>query len=239
MGPRSVGRTAEEIAFDEEAEEQSEVRCINVSPFPARFEIATVPGSKPRRHKLSPGGSVYLQHGYTVPFLGASRKIVQPTIESLTEREAWPGKRGPDSDGKIVWQVKPGPRLPMVVSEDRAASVKAQWDAAMASKDEALNAPLRMTLQRADGTQVQVDAEIAPSPVPLRGRKPVPVVDEEDQEGELDEPPPDIDDPIAPGEVAPVTLPKAQTASGSPLSAPTPVAPKTTVTPKPGNGRKD
>ena len=36
-----------------------------------------------------------------------------------------------DKDGKLVWIQQPGPRLPMVVAEDRTADVRAQWDAAM------------------------------------------------------------------------------------------------------------
>lgn len=191
-----VRATLEDDEFDAASEERSEVRCINVSPYTARIEIATVPGSKPRRHRLDPGQGVYLQHGYTVTFIGAGGRDVRPTIESLTEREAWPGRRDHDKDGKLVWLVKPGPRLPMVVAEDRAADVKAQWDAALRQREENQSAPLRLTLQRQDGQDVEVEADIAPRRPKAKAR---PIVDDEDQSGgPVDEPPPEHDDPIEP-----------------------------------------
>lgn len=196
MGYARSTRTVEDEDFDNEAEEQSEVRCINVSPFTARISIGTVAGSKPRRHRLEPGQGVYLQHGYTVEFVGSGGQPVRPTIESLTEREAWPGVRDYDKDNKIVWLTRPGPRLPMVVAEPRAREVKAQWEAAMKRHDEVQAGPLRLTLQRQDGVDVEVQADITPAP---KRARPAPVVDDEDQVGgPIDEPPPDHDDPIDP-----------------------------------------
>lgn len=211
MNVRTVSRTQDEIEFDRDAL-SGEVRCVNVSPFAARFEIATVAGSNSRKYTLQPGQTVMLQRGYTQPFIGASRKEVQPTIESLTERESWPGVRGTDADGKIVWKVKPGPRLPMVVAENRADEAHARWDAAMADKDAAAVAPLRMTLQRTDGSSIEVEAAI--EPVPLRG-KARPVIEDDEYQcgGPLDEPPPDHDDPD------PVTLPAATPAAPAPTQA--------------------
>lgn len=186
-------------------ESQPEIRCINVSPFTCKLEIGTVPGSRPRRHKLEPGAGVYLQAGYAEPYLTEVGKTVRPIVESLTEREAWPGVRDYDKDDKLVWIRKPGPRLPMVVAESRAAEVKAQWDAALAQRDAADTAPLRMTLQRADGSSVEVQADIERP----RAARPVPMEDAEDQAAiGHDEPPPDHDDPLAPV-LLPVAEPEA------------------------------
>lgn len=191
------------IDFDEfeiEAQSNREMNVLNVSPYRARIEIATVPGTRPRRFMLEPGESMYLQHGYCVPFLTATRKEAPPWIETHTEIEAWPGERYYDAnDSKYKWRVSPGPRLPQVVSEDRARAVAVQWEQALAQRDRDATAPLKLRFERTDGTKVEVEADV--DPVPMRGRAAAapPVIDEEDQSAPgNDEPPPDDDTPPEP-----------------------------------------
>lgn len=191
--PRSYGGAQATAHEDDDFDDAPEVRCINVSPYTARLELATTPGTKPRRHKLEPGQGVYLQHGYTVPFLSPTGATVRPTIEALSEREAWPGRRDYNADDKLVWLRKPGPRLPMIVPEDRAGEVKAQWAAAMAEQATADAAPLKLTLQRPDGREVQVEAEIEP----VKARtKAAPAAADDDEVVAFDDPPPDHDEPL-------------------------------------------
>lgn len=179
--------------FDRDAEEQSEALVVNVSPNVARFEIATVQGSKPRRYKLEPGKSVNIQHGYTQDFIGASRQPVRATIESLTEIEVFPK----------------GPRLPMVVHVDKARDMRAQWEAALA-KGAVPAAPYVLSIPGANGGDA-VEMTVTPtSPqAPSAARAVMPALEDiEDQDGPLDEPPPDHNDPIEP-----VTLPVADKGS--------------------------
>lgn len=208
--PRGTNARAfiDEDEFDRDAEANTEQRVVNVSPFPARIEIATNPGTKPRRFKLMPGGSMFLQQGYCVPFMSVTQREVAAWIETHTEREAWPGVRMFDANNnKWVWKIPPGPRLPMVVHEDRADEFKERWARAMTDKAEAQTAPLRLTLQRQDGIPVDVEATVEP-PVPLRRAAPPPPVDEEDQTAGGDEPPPDDNEPPPP-EIPTVTIPAA------------------------------
>jgi hypothetical protein len=149
---------------ERDAGEQQERQVVNVSPFVAKFQIGTMPGTRARRHELKPGEAMWLQAGYCDPFIGESLRPVRPTIESLTERHAWEGRNAWDKDGKPYWAVKPGPQLPMVVEVGKADEYRARWRDAMTQKEAADKAPLRMTLQRQDGTDVQVEAEIAPPP---------------------------------------------------------------------------
>lgn len=188
MGMRTLSRYEEE--FDRDAEQNSEARVINVSPLPARFEIATTPGAKPRRYKLEPGQSMHLQAGYTRAFQGAGRQPVRATIEALTEREAFPR----------------GPALPQVVHEDRAREIGRAWEAAMV-RAKAPPAPQKVMLPSADGGD-PIEMTVQPAgysaePVPMRG---APIEDDEDQAGDLDEPPPDHNDPD-PSEIP--TIPSA------------------------------
>ncbi len=175
--------------FDRDAEEQSEAAVINVSPRVARFEIATVQGSKPRRYKLAPGQSVNVQHGYTQDFVGASRQPVRATIESLTEIEVFPK----------------GPRLPMVVHVDKAREYQAKWRAALEAGQKPAE-PFKVSLPSANGDD-PVEMTITPSAPQMRGPAPtMPALEDvEDQDGEIDEPPPDHNDPL------PVELPTAPT----------------------------
>lgn len=175
--------------FDRDAEEQSEALVVNVSPWPARFEIATVPGSKPRRYKLESGKSVSLQLGYTTSFIGASRQPVRPTIESLTEIEVYPR----------------GPKLPMVVHIDRASEMRAKWEHELA-KGAKPPEPMKVSLPSADGGE-PLEMLVTPAGAPMAHRevpKMAPMDDVEDQDGPIDDPPPDHNDPIEP-----VTLPVA------------------------------
>lgn len=182
-GPRTLSRYPDDEANDRDFEQN----VVNVSPHEARFEIGAGPGAQPRRYRLKPGQSVTIQSGYTKPFTGAGRQPVRATIESLTERQVYPG----------------GPSLPMVVHADRAAEVRAQWSA-MIAKGAAPPPPVKVMVPRADGgepiemTVQPAAAPILEEPVPMRRAAPV-VEDDEDQTGEpIDEPPPDHNDPEPP-----------------------------------------
>lgn len=183
--PRSNRATDPVAEWDRDAEGQTEARVINVSPHVARFEIATNPGTKARRYTLKPGETVLLQSGYTRDFTGAGRQPVRATIESLTEREVFPK----------------GPRLPMVVHEDRATEVHDQWRAALEAATQAPDL-VKVAIPSADGGEpietLVRPPSIAPSAAAvdkLAAAMPV-IEDEEDQAGELDEPPPDHDEPL-------------------------------------------
>lgn len=193
-----------------EAGLQQERQVVNVSPFVAKFKIGTMPGTRARQHELKPGETLWLQAGYCDDFVGESLRPVRATIESLTERHAWEGRNAWDKDGKPYWAVKPGPQLPMVVEISKADEYRAKWRAAMVQKAAADNAPLVMTLQRQDGTDVQVQAEISPTP---RAAKPSVVNGiEQDTPHVMDEPPPDDDLPVmtsaAPTQPQPPAIPK-------------------------------
>jgi hypothetical protein len=163
---------------DARASRSREAFVVNVSPFTARFEIGTTPGNDPRFYTLKPGEGVHVQHGYAHEFLGASRQPVRPIIESLTERQAYPG----------------GPSLPMVVINTKADEAKAAWDAAMKRANQA-PASIKVSIPRADGGD-PVEMHLQPEHVPMRG-KPV-VDDDEDQDaGPIDEPPPEHNEPEA------------------------------------------
>lgn len=185
--------------FDRDAALHSEARVINVSPHVARFEIATTPGAQPRRYKLAPGESTHIQVGYTQTFTGAGRQPVRATIESMTEREVWPK----------------GPTLPMVVHEDRAAETRSRWEQTIARGAEPPK-PMDVYLPSADGGEpvkmtVQPAAPTTPAQVAATSRALPAFDDDEDQAGgELDEPPPEHNDPIEP-----VTVPtKAEAKKG-------------------------
>lgn len=167
-------RTKNDIEFDRAAREGGDVRVFNVSPFDARIETATGPGSPARMIKLSPGESTLMQRGYTVETQSMASKNFKlpPAIEVNTMREAWPGRRTIKA-GIETWHVAPGPRLPMVVSELRAAEVKALWDAAMAERADAERAPMRLVMQRTDGTAVEVEAAVESVPAPRAKAGPV------------------------------------------------------------------
>ncbi len=200
----------QETDDDREAGMQQERQVVNVSPFVARFEIGTMPGTRSRRHELKPGETMYLQAGYCDSFIGESLRPVRATIESLTERHAWEGRNAWDKDGKPYWAVKPGPQLPMVVEVSKADEFCGKWRAAMAQKEAADKAPLRMTLQRQDGTDVEVEAEIAPAP---RAARPAVVDGIEQDAPHVIEPPPDDDLPVAsaaapPAQPQPPVIPK-------------------------------
>jgi len=162
-------RSNNEIEFDRAAVEGGDVRVINVSPFDARFEIATVPGSPARMIKLRPGESTLLQRGYTISTQSMASKNhkIDPVIEQLTTREAWQGQRSIKA-GIETWHVLPGPRLPMVVGEHKADTVKAQWAAALAQQAAAEHAPMRLVMQRTDGSHVEVEATVEPAPAPRK-----------------------------------------------------------------------
>lgn len=192
--PRAVSaqqtRLQEQEAFDRDAEAMSEVLVINVSPYEARFEIASTPGTKPRRYKLDPGRTVHLQSGYCEEFIGASRQPVRATIESLTEIEVFPR----------------GPRLPMVVRTEKAHEMRDKWERALAKAD-AAPAPIKVMMAASDGGE-PVEMTVQPSPQAHAPRPPMAPMasldDDEDQAGPLDEPPPDHNEPLEP-----VTLPAA------------------------------
>lgn len=187
---RSLSRSQEQ--FDRDAEMMSEARVMNVSPHVSRFEIATTPGAQPRRYKLQPGDSVHLQVGYTQAFTGAGRQPVRAPIEALTEREVWPR----------------GPTLPMVVHESRAAEMRARW-AELVARGAEPPKPVDVMLPSADGGEpIKMTVQPAAASTPAQaaasaGRLPA-INDDEDQDGPLDEPPPDHNEPLEP-----VTLPAA------------------------------
>lgn len=197
MGANHV-QTYEQDDFDRDAREQSEARVMNISDEVIRFEIATQPGSKPRRYTLAPFGktesSIRIQVGYTLPFKGAGRGMVRPTIESLTMRE-------------VISEIAPTQmhagrtalRIPLVVHEDNAEAARAAYLAAMKRA--------AATGEGSMPTLVLHDAQTG-RPMPVRvERKPAPVEDVEDQDGPLDEPPPDDDAPPAPVEIPEVAPP--------------------------------
>jgi hypothetical protein len=183
--PRTLRAPDPNEAWDRDAEGNTEQRVVNVSPYTARFEIAGTPGSPPRKYKLEPGQTTLLPGGYTREFMGAGRQPVRATIESLTEREVF----------------AKGPRLPMVVHEDRQADTHAQW---LAVIDSARNPaePVKVSIPTADGGE-PIEALVRPPSIAPSAAKletiaaNMPQMDDEDQSGgELDEPPPDHNDPL-------------------------------------------
>lgn len=193
---RSLSRSQEQ--FDRDAALMSEARVVNVSPRTARFQIATTPGAQPRRYKLEPGESVHIQHGYTQPFTGAGRQLVRAPIESLTEQEVYPK----------------GPTLPQVVHADRAVEMRARWESMIAKGAEPPK-PIDVYLPSADGgepvkmTVQPAAAQTSTQAEAQAGRLPAFDDDEDQSGGELDEPPPDHNEPLEA-----VTVPtKAEAAS--------------------------
>lgn len=164
MSIRTAQPNESEREFDRIARERGDVHCINVSPYTARFEMATAPGSAPRFIRVDPGGSTMIPHGYTTEIPGAGKFMLPSALDALTTREAWPA--GPRLiDGRDnPFSCAAGPRLPMVVPVERATEMKAKWDGALASKSTAQNAPLKFMLQRTDGTRVEVDADVVMAP---------------------------------------------------------------------------
>jgi len=165
-GARTNQRSAADIEFDRRAAQSGDVEIVNVSPFTWRHEIATNAGSPPRQIRLAPGETARIQRGYTVESPGAGSKPVPPALDSMSAREAWPGIRAPDKDGKLQWLTQPGPSLPMVVTQERAAAMRERWDRAQATKKNLDAAPLRLNLTRQDGTEVAVDAVVDEAPRP-------------------------------------------------------------------------
>lgn len=165
-GARTNSLTDAERDFDRNAS-GGDIPVTNVSPFVARIEIATNPGSSPRRVTLQPGDSMLLQRGYTQESQGAGRMTVPSMLDALTSKEAWPGKRDLDKDGKLAWVVMAGPRIPMVVPADRVEATKARWAQAMATKENLAKAPMYIEMKRQDGTSINVEAHVdAPRKAP-------------------------------------------------------------------------
>lgn len=178
--------------FDRDAAANSETRVVNVSPFTARFEVAGTPGSPPRRYTLAPGASVHLPSGYCFDFQGAGRQPVRATIKSLTEREVFPGGRP----------------LPMVVHENEARDYAEQWRAEQARAN-LPPPPVDVMLPNANGGE-PIKMTVQPAaPAAAMRQQPVPDYDDEDQDGPMDEPPPDHNDPLPV-----VTTPAATDAKG-------------------------
>ena len=191
--------------FDRDAEEASEARVVNVTDEVTRFEIAQGPGSKPRRYKLQPYGKadsgIHIQRGYTIPTRGVGRSMIKPTIEQLTEREAYAR----------------GPRLPMVVAEDRADDARTAWLAAHANRGK--EAPKVIVMQTTDGDRVeaQLQHQMLPAPQAIAAaRAPVPIREEvEDQGNEPIDVDPDLDpantpDPAAALPTVPMRKPQGR-----------------------------
>jgi hypothetical protein len=101
---------------DDDAEATVMRSVVNVTDEVVKFSIASMPGSKPLRYKLAPYGkpgcTVSLQEGYTMPYKGAGREMVDPIIERITKRHV----AGNEGD-----------RLPMVVDQSKADASRAAW----------------------------------------------------------------------------------------------------------------
>lgn len=181
MGARALSNYE---AWDREAEGSAEARVVNVSPFVARFEVATVPGTRPRRYKLNPGESVHLQAGYVKEFKGAGREMVRATIESLTEREVFPKGR----------------TLPMVVNEAKAQEMAQRWRDELAKGAEPPK-PMEVSLPAADGGE-PIKMTVTPAAMATNDRAQalaasVPRFDDDEDQagGPMDDPPPDHNEP--------------------------------------------
>lgn len=146
------------------------VRCVNVSDRVAQFEIPSAPGTPAQQFLVQPNQVVSIPHGYAIEFMSTANKLMPPTIESITGIEVWPGKRGKDKTGQIVWITMPGRVLPQVVPVTRADMWRGKWQEELAARDARTAQPMRLTLQRDDGTEVEVEAEVKPVPKP----KPMP-----------------------------------------------------------------
>jgi hypothetical protein len=191
--------------FDLDAQEQSEARVVNISDEVVRLEIAQQAGSKPRRYALGPYGSgnesISIQIGYTQPFRGAGRGLVQATIETLTEREVIteiPPTIG--SNGTVIDHGRRPVRISLVVHEDRAEEMRARYVEALAKLGQKAKTVKSAATHQAWSTP----------PESRQTRKAeAPIEDLEDQgSGALDEPPPDDDLPPAVIAPEPVTVGK-------------------------------
>lgn len=140
------------------------VRCVNVSDRVAQFEIPSAPGTPPQRFSVKPNDVVSIPHGYGIEFMSAANKLMPPTIESITGIEVWAGKRGKDKLGQVVWITMPGKVLPQVVPTARADMWREKWQEELAARDARTAAPMRLTLQRDDGTEVEVEADVKSTP---------------------------------------------------------------------------
>jgi hypothetical protein len=197
--------------FDDvpEGEENPEATIVNISDEPIRVEIGQGPGARARVYQLAPYGEnghrTTIQRGYTQPYRGAGRGMVTPTIERMTEREivhAIPPKN--DDPGRRAV------RVPFVVHEDREDEARDAYKAAIELGESLPDVRGRLARQRderikAAGARERRAQANAP-------RKPAPREDIEDQAGQLDEPPPDDDMPLASEAPAlytpePVTIP--------------------------------
>lgn len=218
--------THQQDQWDREAAEQAEAFVVNVTDEVARFEIAGHPGTRPRKYALAPfgkrlengsGDRVSLQFGYALPYKGAGPNLIRATIETLTEREVYPGIPGPiDEHGKRTWRLQPGPRLPMVVHVDKAEQARAAWLSALAMRSEIMTAAPKILLHTADGSVLEAEAVRTPAPVPESGSAPraqartvEPVEDVEDQSGGMMEPDPDLEAVTVPAaDPAPIVEPE-------------------------------
>lgn len=147
------------------------VRCVNVSDRVAQFEIPSAPGTPPQQFTVQPNAVVSIPNGYGIEFMSAANKLLPPTIESITGIEVWAGKRGKDRLGQVVWITMPGRVLPQVVPTSRADMWREKWQEELAARDARTAAPMRLTLQRDDGTEVEVEADVkaAPKAKPMSG----------------------------------------------------------------------
>lgn len=124
------------LAPEDDARDYTESRVVNITDEDVVFKIAQGPNAKPRRYRLAPfkqgnAASVTLQDGYVKPYKGAGRKMVRPIIERLTMRHVFPS----------------GPRMPMVVDEEKAPAARAAWVAALAAGAVKAKAPITFAVR--------------------------------------------------------------------------------------------
>ena len=184
----SLSEGAYGLEQDDDPTSYSESVVVNVTDEDVVFRIAQTPGVKPRRYTLArhgrPGDRVSIQTGYTQPYKGAGRGMVDPIIDRLTMRHVF----------------HDGPRLPMVVHEEKAAEYRAKWVAALqakASKDS--SKPVTIAVQVDAVTRAPISAKVKPAPEPE-------FIGEEVGQDEIEPPHPDDveDEPIADGPPAKV-----------------------------------
>lgn len=160
---------------DDDAEATVMRTVVNVTDEVVSFSIASMPGSKPLRYKLAPwgknGSSVALQEGYTMPYKGAGREMIDPIIERITKRHVG----GSDGD-----------RLPMVVDSSKAEAARASWLRALSTHRKSKSVkPVTVSLQ--------VDPETLQ---PRAARVAEPFIGEVVEQDTIEPPHPD-DEPIA------------------------------------------
>lgn len=138
------------LAPEDDSRDYTESRVINITDEEVVFRIAQGPGAKPRRYRLAPyesgnAAGVNLQDGYAKPYKGAGRKLVRPIIERETMRHVYPR----------------GPRLPMVVHEDRAEEARAAWVGALEAHAAATGKPIQAPAPRREPPRAPA-REVAP-----------------------------------------------------------------------------